>query len=144
MGQSWKTLLLVVIGAAAVGWVTVRLLGSRGREPVGVQTAAIASPEAPAPTAAVEITPPPRSPPSPAAAAPTAMVPPPPGDGDESDVIARELETLTQALVTDQRIADRVMPRVNDVLDIPSTVQYRRAPDFWQPALAPAEEENME
>lgn len=140
MAQSWKTLLLVVIGAAIFGWVTVRILGGERREPVAVQTAALESPAPPpAPTTtAVATTAPALPAPSPAAAAP---IEPPTPDGDESDVIARELELLAQVLVTDQRIADMIMPRVNDVLDVPGTAQYRRAPDFWEPALAPADEE---
>jgi hypothetical protein len=139
MAQSLKTLLLVVIGAAIFGWVTVRIVGGGRREPVVVQTAAVESPAAPAPTvAAVATAAPPRSAPSPAAAAPIEALP---AEGDESEVIARELELLGQALVTDQRIADLIMPRVNDVLDVPGTAQYRRAPDFWEPALAPADEE---
>ena len=34
------------------------------------------------------------------------------------------------------RIEDRLMPRVNDALDVPGPTEYRRAPDFWEPALA--------
>lgn len=135
MAQGWKTLLLVVIGAAIVGWLTVRVLGGGRHEPVAVQTAAVASPVPPVEAPTAVATPPP---PSPAAAAPTEPAPP---AGDESDVIVRELEVLARVLVTDQRIADLIMPRVNDALDVPSTPQYRRAPDFWQPAFATEDEE---
>jgi hypothetical protein len=55
---------------------------------------------------------------------------------DEVVRIQRDLELLKQGLVQDEQIEDRVMPRVNDALDVPGVVTWRRAPDFWEPALA--------
>ena len=76
----------------------------------------------------------------PIAAAPgrTAIAPAAPvANGGEGDVanVERDLAALSQALVMDQRIEDRVMPRINDVLDVPGVTSYRRAPDFWESAL---------
>lgn len=139
MGQDWKTLSVVVVGAAIAGWWMVRALGGKAPEPVA-QPVAVASAPAPAETAA-RLT---------VVATPTAKPAPPPSSADvpaaldeeaEVALIQRDLELLQQALVKDQRIEDRVMPRVNDVVDVPGVVTYRRAPDFWEPALAVAKEE---
>jgi hypothetical protein len=56
-------------------------------------------------------------------------------EGDAA-FIERDLQVLADALAHDQRLEDRLMPRINDALDVPGVVQYRRAPDFWEPAFA--------
>ena len=137
MGQDWKTLSLVVLGAAVAGWLMVRLL-SGGSGPHDVRPAAVARVPAAAPTAeplaATEESKPAAAVPAPAR---SAAVPAPPvaAEGDVA-LIARDLEALGQALARDQRLEDRVMPRINDALDVPGVTQYRRAPDFWEPAFA--------
>lgn len=133
MGQDWKTLTVVVLAAAMLGWLVVRMIGgSAGTEP---PAPAVATPPPPAPSPADR-----------AAAAPTAApVAPrataaameaPASDAADVDVIVRDLEVIAQALVRDQRIEDRVIPRIDDALDVPGVTEYRRAPDFWDPALA--------
>ena len=136
MGQDWKTLSLVVLGAAMAGWLMVRVL-SGGSGPHEVRPPAVALGPAAAPTAeSIAGT---EEKPAAAVAAParSAAVPVPPV-GAEGDValIARDLEALAQALARDQRVEDRVMPRINDALDVPGVTEYRRAPDFWEPAFA--------
>src|SRR5688572_9547440 len=141
MGQHWKTLSLVVLVAAIAGWWVVRAVGERAPAPPA-SPLAMASGQAPEPTAepvaAVE----------PAAAA-TPVATPKPGDipvviSEEAEVAAiqRDLAQLQQALVRDQRIEDRVMPRVNDALDVSGVTTYRRATAFWEPALAEPNEPN--
>ena len=137
MGQDWKTLSLVVLGAAVAGWLMVRVLsGGSGRHdvsptampPIPVRSAkSVAASEAEPPAVAVGAPAPARS----------AAVPAPP-EAAEGDVafIERDLQALAEALARDQRLEDRVMPRINDALDVPGVVQYRRAPDFWEPAFA--------
>ena len=136
MGQDWKTLGVVVIGAALAGWLVVRML-----------TGGPAAPPAPAETErATTAAPPPAVAPDEAGATPVRRAAPPKpaaveepapaAENDESATIVRDLTTLAQALQRDVRIEDRVMPRVNDALDVPGPIEYRRAPDFWQPALA--------
>jgi len=139
MGQDWKTLSLVVIVAAIAGWWVVRAMGGRDPAPTP-RPVAMASAPAPAetaePVAAAE----------PAEATPAATARP--GDipvvvNEEAEVAAiqRDLDLLRTALARDQRIEDSVMPRVNDVLDVPGVVKYRRAPEFWESALAMPKEE---
>jgi hypothetical protein len=141
MGQDWKTLGAVVIGAALAGWLVVRILTAGSTSPTGSIIGARATAPAPEPTAAdaavgePEVTPAAVA----AVASPAAAEPAPVAGGDESAVIERELTTLAQALQRDVRPEDRIMPRVNDVLDVPGTTEYRRAPDFWEPALSAAE-----
>jgi hypothetical protein len=134
MGQDWKTMSLVVLGAAVAGWLAVRALGPGTRPhdaspPTVVAMRAPAASADPEPAVAEEAEIPPV--PTASAAAPAAA---------ESDVevayIERDLQILAQALVRDQRIEDRVMPRVDDALDVPGVTTYRRAPDFWEPAFA--------
>lgn len=139
MGQDWKTLSLVVIVAAIAGWWVVRALGGRDVAPAP-RPVAVASAPAPVetdePVAAAE--------PAEAKPAVTAR----PGDipvvvNEEAEVAAiqRDLDTLRQALARDQRIEDSVMPRVNDALDVPGVVTYRRATEFWENALAMPKED---
>jgi hypothetical protein len=131
MGQDWKTLGLVAVGAAIVGWVLVRLL-------TGAPAHRDAMPIAAAPTAArnVEsVEAPTEDHAAPRAATARATAAPAPDDDGEVAYITRDLETLSSALVRDQRIEDRVMPRINDALDVPGVTSYRRAPDFWEPAF---------
>jgi hypothetical protein len=139
MGQDWKTLSLVVVAAAIAGWLTVRALRP-------APTPQVASAPKPAATAAPVPTaveaPAPAETAAPAAPTPTAAAPVAAAEVDESEAIVRELEALQLALVKDQRIEDRALARINDILDIPGVVEYRRAPDFWQPALGPEEEAN--
>lgn len=134
MGRDWKTLTAVVLGAAIVGWLTVRMV-SRGpttREPAAPAVVA-ARTEAAKPVAAPVAAPtmPPAAPRATAGAAGAGE-----NGGGDADAIARDLEVLAQALVRDQRIEDRVLPRIDDALDVPGVTEYRRAPDFWEPALA--------
>lgn len=134
MGRDWKTLTAVVLGAAIVGWLTVRMMSrpQGGREPAAPAVAAAKTEAAKpvvAPTAAPTLPP----------AAPRATAGPvgsAESGSTEADAITRDLEVLAQALVRDQRIEDRVLPRVDDALDVPGVTEYRRAPDFWEPALA--------
>jgi hypothetical protein len=133
MGQDWKTLSLVVLGAAVAGWVVVRALGT-GSGPRDASPPAVVAIPAPAasadPVAAEE--------PADAPPAPTRSAAAPVAAEADTDVayIERDLQVLAQALVRDQRIEDRVMPRVDDALDVPGVTSYRRAPDFWEPAFA--------
>jgi len=137
MAQDWKTLSIIVVGAAMAGWVTVRALSDHSDGRVASPTTAVASPGPRRTTEALAAT---DAAATPARVAPPASAEPPvaASDTDESDLILRDLELLAQGLVKDQRIEDRVMPRVNDVLDVPGMTAYRRAPDFWESAFAPA------
>jgi hypothetical protein len=138
MGQDWKTLGAIVIGAALAGWLVVRVLSGGAAAPVVPTEAARVATTAPQRTAAdVALAEPTAAPvAAPAVAKPAAVEEPPSApDGDEDAAIARDLAALAQALQRDVRIEDRVMPRVNDVLDVPGTTEYRRGPDFWEPAL---------
>ncbi len=139
MGQDWKTLSLVVVVAAIAGWWMVRALGGTQADPVA-RPAVVASPSVAMPTD------------EPVAAAEAPVATPAsvakPGDipvvvNEESEVAAirRDLDQLRSALARDQRVEDRVMPRVNDALDVPGVTGYRRAPAFWEPALAEPKEE---
>lgn len=139
MGQDWKTLSLVVIVAAIAGWWMMRVVGGRDSVPARIP---VATASIPAPTESVA--PDPKA--EPVAAAPVATARP--GDipvvvNEEAEVAAiqRDLDQLRQALARDQRIEDSVMPRVNDGLDVPSVVTYRRAPEFWESALTMPKEE---
>ena len=136
MGQDWKTLGVVVIGAALAGWLMVRVLSGGPASPTApTETERATAPRATAAEVAVNdvaATPARRA----APAQPSAVEAAPADDGDESGAIVRDLTTLAQALQRDVRIEDRVMPRVNDALDVPGPIEYRRAPDFWEPALA--------
>ncbi len=138
MGQSWKTLAVVIVLAAVAGWSTVRMLGPGSTAPVARAPGAVPTlvlPEAPAAVVATAARP------AATPAAPAATIEEPPqAEGDESAIIVRDLAMLAQALAKDQRIEDRVMPRVNDVLDVPGPTEYRRAPDFWQGAFSRAGE----
>ena len=134
MGRQWATLVLVVVAAAIAGWSTVHLLDRGTPVEVAVEPAAIATVPPPQPTVVAVATAAPRPLRSSVGPIPTAEEPPP-ADGDESGIIERDLELLAQALVRDQRIEDNVMPRVNDILDIPGATEYRRVPDFWDPVL---------
>ena len=139
MGQDWKTLGAVVIGAALAGWLVVRVLSGGSATLTAPTETARATTVAPQRTAAeVAIAEPATAPAAaPEVAKPAPVQEPPPADnGDEGAAIARDLAALAQALQRDVRIEDRVMPRVNDVLDVPGTTEYRRGPDFWEPALA--------
>ena len=140
MGQDWKTLSLVIIGAAIMGWWTMRSLSDDSDRRVASPPPEL--PTIPAPQRTAEpVAAPKQAEPAPPARIPGTSAPPAePTDAasgdDESALILRDLESLSQDLVRDQRIEDRVMPRVNDVLDVPGVTKYRRSPDFWQPALA--------
>jgi len=131
MGQNWKTLALVAVGAAIIGWVLVRLLTApphRDAVPIAAApTAARDAEPAPAPTEEHAAS---RVATARATAAPAASE-----DDGEVAYIVRDLEALSGALVHDQRIEDRLMPRINDALDVPGVTTYRRAPDFWEAAL---------
>ena len=134
MGQDWKTLVTVVLGAAVLGWFGMRFFVGNPESPAPVEVPVAVPPAATPGTADDE------------AAAPSAMpVTPRPtaspanattSTGGDPEAVGRDLEALAQALVRDQRIEDRVLPRVNDGLDVPGVTTYRRAPDFWEPALA--------
>jgi hypothetical protein len=136
MGQDWKTLAIVVVGAALAGWLMVRALGGGRHVETSAPPVAMASVPAPVATAA-------RAAEAPVAGRTPARAPaalPPsvadvPADGDESVAIERDLGVLEGLLVRDQRIEDRVMPRINDVVDVPGVTSYRRAPDFWESAF---------
>ncbi len=136
MGQDWKTLSVVVVLAAIVGWIVVR----RVTAPAHPETERVAAAQRPVrpPEPAPEVAPaePAVAPPIAArtASVPSVAVPANGGDGDLAN-IDQDLAALAQALARDQRIEDRVMPRINDVLDVPGVTSYRRAPDFWEPAL---------
>lgn len=139
MGQDWKTLSLVVLGAAVAGWLMVRVLsgGSSGHDlsPTAVAPAPARSAEA---VDADEAEPPAAADTAPAPARNATAPAPPPvaaGEGDTA-FIERDLQALADALAHDQRLEDRLMPRINDALDVPGVVQYRREPDFWEPAFA--------
>jgi hypothetical protein len=138
MGQDWKTLSLVVVVAAIAGWWVVRTLGNKSAEPVA-RPAVVAPPAVPkatdAPVAAAE---------SPVATpvAKAGDIPVVVNEDAEVAAIQRDLDQLRSALARDQRIEDRLMPRVNDAMDVPGVTTYRRAPDFWEPALAEPKEEN--
>ena len=139
MGQHWKTLGFVVVGAAIAGWLMVRVLGNGSSRRAASPTAAVATIPGPQPrqtAIAVADT----NTPIPTAASaepvPPMNAPAPSNDADEAALIERELGLLAQGLQQDQRIEDRVMPRVNDVLNVPGPTRYRRAPDFWESAFA--------
>lgn len=132
MGQDWKTLSVVLIGAALAGWLMVRVLGGGGRK-AEAPTVAVAT--VPAPDRTLGAT-------APAAASSPVRAPlvpsvdaPPPAGTDEAALIERDLGVLAGALVRDQRIEDRVLPRINDVVEVPGITSYRRAPDFWESAF---------
>jgi hypothetical protein len=135
MGQDWKTLAIVVVGAALAGWFMVRALGGGRRAEAPVPPAEVASGPAAVATAA-----PPATVAAPHRTAERAAALPPsvadvPADADENVAIERDLGVLAGLLVRDQRIEDRVMPRINDVVDVPGVTSYRRAPDFWESAF---------
>jgi hypothetical protein len=134
MRQDWKTLALVVVGAAIAGWWMVRALGGRApsREPAPAEVVSAPAPAAEATASDEDAAP---------TAAPAQRGEPPTVANEEGEValILRDLDVLARALVRDQRIEDRVMPRVNDALDVPGVVTYRRAPDFWESALGDPE-----
>ena len=137
MGQHWKTLGLVVVGAAIAGWLMVRVLGNGSSRRAASPTAAVATIPGPQRMqAAIAATDTPIPTATSAEPAPPMDAPAPSNDADEGALIERELGLLAQGLQQDQRIEDRVMPRVNDVLDVPGTTGYRRAPDFWESAFA--------
>ena len=108
MGQEWKTLSLVVIGAAIVGWLAVRQLsadlGTGVAEPIAAAAVAARPTER-------------RHPPSPRRRSPHRPSPrgrrtrPPPScrrrPTATSRYIERDLGVLAQALGKDQRIEDR-------------------------------------
>lgn len=141
MSQDWKTLSAVVIGAALAGWLVMRMVtGAPSGHAPPRDTAGV-----PAPTAAKPVEPVAEDtePAAPVAARATAGAVAGRDDrGVDVDVIARNLEVLAQALVGDQRVEDRVMPRINEALDVPGVMAYRRAPDFWEPALASSQGAN--
>ena len=143
MGQNWKTLSAVVLGAALAGWVMVRLLtGGAHREPAADAVAVVESPRAtrtPRHAAPAERSP--TAAPAPSRAPATSSAGTGGGDADDA-AIARDLDVLAQALVRDQRIEDRLLPRIDDALDVPGVTAYRRGPDFWEPALAGSEGAN--
>ena len=132
MGQDWKTLSVVLIGAALAGWLMVRVLGGGGRKAEAPAVVAVATVPAPAHTVAAPV--PRAEAPARVPAMPSAETLPAPG-GDEGVLIERDLSALAEGLVRDQRIEDRVMPRINDVVEIPGITSYRRAPDFWESAF---------
>jgi hypothetical protein len=139
MGQDWKTLSLVVIVAAIAGWWVVRALDGRDSAPAPLPAATASAPE---PVETAE----PVAEAQPVAATPAVTARPgeiPAVVNEEAEVAAiqRDLDQLRQALARDQRIEDSVMPRVNDGLDVPGVVTYRRAPEFWESALATPKEE---
>ncbi len=132
MGQDWKTLGLVAVGAAIVGWVLVRLLAGapahRDAIPIAAAPTAARDEAEPAPAPTEEHA-------APRVATARATAAPAADDDGELAYITRDLEALAGALAHDQRIEDRLMPRINDALDVPSAIPYRRAPDFWEPAF---------
>ena len=128
MGQNWKTLGLVVGGAAIAGWTVVRALSGSASHRVASPTAAVATIAGPQHTAAAiaaaNLNPSP-APPTNARA---------PATTDEAALIERDLGILAQGLLMDRQIEDRVMPRANSVMDMPRLAAYRRAVDFWESA----------
>ena len=138
MGQNWKTLGLVVVGAAIAGWLMVRVLGNGSSRRAASPTAAVATIPGPqrrqaAIAAADTNTPIPSA--TSAEPAPPMDAPAPSNDADEAALIERELAMLAQGLRQDKEIEERVMPRVNGVFDQPNTTGYRRAPNFWESAF---------
>src|SRR5690349_17602452 len=107
MGQDWKTLSLVIIGAAIIGWWTMRSLTDDANRRVASQPVALATvpapPERPVKTVAER---PPAAEPPPPAKIPGAVATPDAaaasGD-DESAAILRDLASLSQGLVNDLR-----------------------------------------
>jgi hypothetical protein len=57
------------------------------------------------------------------------------------DEIDRDLATLTEALQYDQRIESALLPPRSAAVELPSSLPYRRAIQFWQPAFAAASKE---
>jgi len=135
MGQDWKTLSVVVIGAAVAGWLMVRALGGNSSHRVPSPPATVTAIPGPQPTAETPVATPTEAPPPVQAPIPPAANAPAASDGSEAALIERDLELLSQGLAKDQRIEERVMPRVNDALDVPGVTVYRRAPDFWDSAF---------
>lgn len=138
MGQDWKTLSVVVIAAAVVGWLMVRALGDNSSHRVPSSPATVTAIPGPQPTAETPVATPTEAPPPVQAPIPPAANAPAASDGSEAALIEHDLELLSQGLAKDQRIEERVMPRVNDALDVPGVIAYRRAADFWDPAFGRA------
>ena len=137
MGQHWKTLGLVVVGAAIAGWLMVRVLGNSSSRRAASPTATIADPQLPqaAIVAADANTPIPTT----NSAAPITATAPP-NDADEAALIESELMLLAQGLQKDKWIEAIVMPPVDIIFDQPSMTDYRRPADFWESALASSQE----
>jgi len=55
---------------------------------------------------------------------------------EDLDDIDRDLAELTQALRLDQTIESELIPPADAETALPTTLQYRRVVQFWQPALA--------
>jgi hypothetical protein len=134
MGQNWKTLGLVVVGAAIAGWVMVRVLSGGANRRVASPTPAIATIAGPQHTAATIAAANMNPSPVPAASATPPTNASAPGTTDEATFIERDLGLLAQGLLRDRQIEDRVMPLVNDVMNMPRLATYRRALDFWESA----------
>lgn len=133
MGQGRKILGVVVIGAAIAGWWMVRALS-------GGANHRVASPVAPAATVGAEIAPVVNASPPPGLATAATPRPPATANDDEATLIERDLALLAQGLLSDRQVEDHVMPRVNDVMNMPRLNTYRRAVDFWKPAFESAAE----
>ncbi|MCC6847646.1 MAG: hypothetical protein IT294_04030 [Deltaproteobacteria bacterium] len=129
MAHDWKTLSMVALGAAVAGWIVVRAMTAVPPErPPSAEAVLPARATTERPVAAEEAA-------APARPLATGEAPP----AADADAIVLDLEGLSRALVRDQRVEDRVLPRINDALDVPGVTAYRRAPDFWEPALAGSE-----
>ena len=127
MDRDWKTLVLVAIGATIVGWSMVRML-TRKTYRQGSPIASVAMSPTPTLTSSVIADPPSR----------VAMAQGTPGPGATSDddklidILDRDLALLMRILVLDRQIEHQVMPRVNDVMNLPRVTEYRRERDFWE------------
>ena len=136
MGQDWKTLGVVVLGAAIAGWLVVRTMTSMPPEHAPRDSARDSAPVATEPPLGEAASAPASAPERPSATAPGAVAA---TEDVDAGAIVRDLDVLLQALVRDQRLEDRALPRINDALEVPGVTAYRRAPDFWEPALASSE-----
>ena len=51
------------------------------------------------------------------------------------DAIDRDLADLSAALHADDVQPEQLVPRISSGIRFPTTIQYRRASDFWGPAV---------
>jgi hypothetical protein len=127
-------MLAVVVGAALVGWLVVRLVAPEPeavREPE-TRVAAVEEPDVVAapsmePTGGTRAGAPPDEPgaPTPAAAL----------DEKAAAEITRDLDAIAQVLRQDKYVARRAFPADATVLELPGVIQYLRTMEFWAPAL---------